>query len=222
MPQNKPVVVGYLLKADESNSDYYQFNNFKSSVKGRVQVSGDAKSSTVCVTSDSNIPGASHVVIKALNSSEKSGGTVKIKASSSIDTDSVTFNVTAKQGVQIVIEDVKKSKKAIVSYTIEQGLTVKDEFDNEITMTQDGVVITSKNIKIGDSDAEQGSVLSSELSTQLNKNKVRLDTLLQAIQVAPVTPGDGGASFKAFIVSAVSSLLSEDYSQIASKTSFVK
>ncbi|MEH0154682.1 hypothetical protein V6R21_19065 [Limibacter armeniacum] len=52
------------------------------------------------------------------------------------------------------------------------------------------------------------------LVRELGKLSNRVDKIIEALGKAPVAAGDGGASFKASIVSSLSSLESEDFSEI--------
>lgn len=53
-----------------------------------------------------------------------------------------------------------------------------------------------------------------ELQTQLNKCKARIDAVINALSASPTGTQDGGAAYKTAIKSALSSLTSEDYSNI--------
>lgn len=53
-----------------------------------------------------------------------------------------------------------------------------------------------------------------ELQSQLNKCKARIDAIINALASSAVAPQDGGATYKANIAAALSGLISEDYSNM--------
>ena len=66
-----------------------------------------------------------------------------------------------------------------------------------------------------------GIIKVDELKAQLAKLTARVDGIISALQTSPVTPTDGGASFKAGIVGVLSAIISkEDFSSIASDKVF--
>lgn len=79
----------------------------------------------------------------------------------------------------------------------------------EIRVGQNG--ITSIN-----GEQYGGLVVAQELRTELAKVNTYLTTLRSAIQAAPVSPGDGGAAFKASLASALSSMQIPTYTNIES------
>jgi hypothetical protein len=60
------------------------------------------------------------------------------------------------------------------------------------------------------------AILGDKAKTELNKSKARIDGIIQAINSAPVTPGDGGTAFKTALIASLSALISENYSSILS------
>jgi phage gp45-like len=65
-------------------------------------------------------------------------------------------------------------------------------------------------------DQYGGLVKVQELRTDLTKVNTFLTTLREAIQSAPVAPGDGGAAFKAALMSAIAALQVPTYTNIES------
>ena len=100
-------------------------------------------------------------------------------------------------GVLVIIDDSTKS------YTIQ---------------TPDGLTVALKNgiIELSKGGTTEQSVKGQTLQAQLNTDKAKLDALIQAIIAAPVIPTDGGASFKASIIAAISAVPSADYTSILS------
>lgn len=66
-----------------------------------------------------------------------------------------------------------------------------------------------------------GMIKVDELKTQLNKATARIDGIINALKNSPTIPQDGGASFKAAIVAALSALIdTENYGSLASDKVF--
>lgn len=102
--------------------------------------------------------------------------------------------------------------------------------DNSVVLkTQKGsVTLTSDNLKL-DIDGttlelkkdlsiwnggSETTANASELQTQLNKCKARIDAIINALKTSAVAAQDGGATYKTNISTALSGLTSEDYSNI--------
>ena len=103
----------------------------------------------------------------------------------------------------------------------EDYIVIRNANNNQILIDGDGVSITTDEINLGSQASATGivkekAVMGQTLKQQLEVEKARLSILIQAIQNAPVTPGDGGAAFKASIIAAVSGAQAPDYSNILS------
>lgn len=63
-----------------------------------------------------------------------------------------------------------------------------------------------------------GVVKAAELKTQLDKLSARVDGIINALNSSPITPTDGGATFKGGIVAALAALVDkENFSNLESK-----
>jgi hypothetical protein len=101
-------------------------------------------------------------------------------------------------------------------------VTIDDTKDIITVKHKDGLTLSLKQSEfyIGkDSEKLEPMVLGETLKKELEIEKARIDTLLNAIQQAPIVPTDGGASFKAAIVAATSTLQAPNYSKINSEIS---
>lgn len=110
-------------------------------------------------------------------------------------------------------------KKTLFNSTLTET-SFLDQYQNQVKIIDKLIQFHSPNGKIalGDQSTEKG-VLGDKLQTELNRAKDRIDILIQAIQSAPTVPQDGGAAFKASIVTALQSIIQpEDYSAILSDT----
>ena len=81
---------------------------------------------------------------------------------------------------------------------------------------EQGKITTESEAIFQGANATQSAVLGELAVVELNKNKTRTSAIINAIRTAPVVPGDGGASFKASMIAQLSTLISEDYSNILS------
>lgn len=80
-------------------------------------------------------------------------------------------------------------------------------------------VYETDRFSIGKEDTQKFIPLGEDLVQQLNIQKAAIDILFKAIQSAPVAPGDGGASFKAALITALSAAQLPNYSNVLSKIS---
>lgn len=105
--------------------------------------------------------------------------------------------------------------------TVEDNSVVLKTQKGSVTLTADNLKLdidgTTLELKKGLSTWNSGSETTAnatELQTQLNKCKARIDTIINALKSSAVAPQDGGATYKANITAALSGLTAEDYSKI--------
>lgn len=105
--------------------------------------------------------------------------------------------------------------------TVEDNSVVLKTQKGSVTLTADNLKLdidgTTLELKKGLSTWNSGSettATATELQTQLNKCKARIDTIINALKSSAVAPQDGGATYKANITAALSGLTAEDYSKI--------
>lgn len=105
--------------------------------------------------------------------------------------------------------------------TVEDNSVVLKTQKGTVTLTADNLKLdidgTTLELKKGLSTWNSGSETTAnatELQTQLNKCKARIDTIVNALKSSAVAPQDGGATYKANITAALSGLTAEDYSKI--------
>lgn len=99
-------------------------------------------------------------------------------------------------------------------------LLIDDEKNEVRVKLKDGVsfILSKDKYYIAkDENKLQPLVLGDELKTQLELEKTRVTTLIEAIKNSPITPGDGGLAFKSSIVSLMSPIKEPDYSKINSE-----
>ncbi len=105
--------------------------------------------------------------------------------------------------------------------TVEDNSVVLKTQKGSVTLTADNLKLdidgTTLELKKGLSTWNSGSETTAnatELQTQLNKCKARIDTIINALKSSAVAPQDGGATYKTNITAALSGLTAEDYSKI--------
>nr|DAW73765.1 MAG TPA: hypothetical protein [Bacteriophage sp.] len=105
--------------------------------------------------------------------------------------------------------------------TVEDNSVVLKTQKGSVTLTADNLKLdidgTTLELKKGLSTWNSGSETTAnatELQTQLNKCKARIDGIINALKSSAVAPQDGGATYKTNITAALSGLTAEDYSKI--------
>ena len=105
--------------------------------------------------------------------------------------------------------------------TVEDNSVVLKTQKGSVTLTANNLKLdidgTTLELKKGLSTWNGGSETTAnatELQTQLNKCKARIDTIINALKSSAVAPQDGGATYKTNITAALSGLTAEDYSKI--------
>ena len=105
--------------------------------------------------------------------------------------------------------------------TVEDNSVVLKTQNGTVTLTADNLKLdidgTTLEPKKGLSTWNGGSETTAnatELQTQLNKCKARINAIINALSTSPTGTQDGGLMYKGAIATALSSLVSEDYSKI--------
>jgi len=115
------------------------------------------------------------------------------------------------------------------------SINVSGNTDNILTVNVSGKAVVkaknfsleSENIKIKDNsikigEAKEAMLLGDETQKQLEELTKRVDGIIDAIKNSAVAPGDGGATFKANLIAATSTLPNPDFSDIKSAVSFLE
>lgn len=168
------------------------------------------------------------VLCSGLSRYEKAHEKAFMASSDSERTEKNTVRETVLPGKWKKRYDYQSGGYTLVSPHEKVTLTVHDDsekqeaglsaFGTDITIDKDGNI----SIKAADGkklslngDSYSGLVKADELKTQLDTMTVRIDGIINAIKNSPVTPQDGGAAFKAAMVTALSALVNkEDFSKI--------
>lgn len=220
LPQNEYIVVAVVSKNDESQLlEEYEFRKEKRSLDGVVSISGKGKSGEMFINIDSKQIDGGRLFVNIKNSESKGQLKINVDGDSSVYSNgNIELQSTKSINLSVLNNDTKK--ESIISYKNGDGFSYKDEFDNEIITQSDGSIHIKPNgeLKLGDG-AEK--ILKGESTvTELNKCTVRIDSIINAINNAPVAAGDGGASFKSALIASLSALTKEDYSDVLSDKTF--
>lgn len=121
------------------------------------------------------------------------------------------------------VEDVSQAvvAKAFIHYN---RSTIKvlplclfnDEAKVTIAVKDGKMTINTEDKLLLNGDNLGGLTKAKELKNQLDVMSSRIDAIINALSNSPTTPQDGGASYKAGIVTAISGLPKEDFTQIES------
>lgn len=95
----------------------------------------------------------------------------------------------------------------ILGYTEIKKLKITTENNGTMELTDLGEIFLNGN-NLG------GLVKWLNLKIELEKEKVRVDTIIQAFQTAPTAAQDGGATFKTGLVTATSALTAPSYNNL--------
>lgn len=118
------------------------------------------------------------------------------------------------------IENVTPEKK-IFQTTTGLKLIFDDEAGQIDVIGKDDFKLTlnSAGVHLGKGGAEQPILLGDSTVTELNKLSVRVTAIINAFTTAPVTPNDGGATFKAALIAATSIPPTESWTGVKSQNS---
>lgn len=140
-----------------------------------------------------------------------------------VGSDVVVGFINPAVGVVVLTTEISKVMLKIgnTEATIEDDSVMLKTQKGSATLTADNLKFdidgTTLELKKGVSTWNEGTETTAnatELQKQLNLNKARVDAIINALLSSPTTPQDGGTSYKAGIVSALSSLTSENYSNM--------
>lgn len=206
---NYPIVIGVYSKGDEpSELSESEFSFSKSFNKSKVEISGNAKERYLLINSFSEE--GSEIIIQAVDPNSKSKLRVIIKGEIKLES-SKNVSIKTVENIEILLD----KKKLILNS--KNGLSYEDDNSNKFIVNENGVSFITEHFNIGEEG--QPIPLGEELKKNIEAEKNALTSLFNAIKTAPVTPGDGGATFKAALLTAIESILRGDYSKILSDLS---
>lgn len=216
--QNAIIVIGILNKTNQFND----IGNSSDSVSKKtskaiseVVVNGENGDIIINATALQNIGGDIYII----SSNKESTSKLDINISGKINIVTKDFNITNTNLFNVVIKDTESDEnKAFISYERGVGFNFVDEFNNQIQTNDDSVRIKpNKKLLIG--DGSEPMLLGDTVKDNITLEQEALTTLFQAIINAPIVAGDGGAAFKAALISAISGITRGDYTNILSKLS---
>lgn len=215
-PQNEFIIVGVLSKSDDSQFlDEYEFRKERRSETGLVSISGKGKNGELYVNIDSKNSNGGKLIVNIRNTENSGEMQLNIKGDVNVYTEgNISLKATESISTTIVNHDTKK--ESTLSYKNSEGFTYEDEFGNKITTQSNGTIQIepSGTLKVG-TGAEK-TLKGESTVAELNKCTARIDSIINAINNAPVGSADGGATFKTSLITALSALTKEDYSGVLS------
>jgi hypothetical protein len=209
---NCPIVVAVLSKNDELLTQTHdQFVVDKNSSTRTVKVMGDRKSGVLQLSVDTSDDGDSVINLRSVNKLRTAKISTTVHGEQSHYCDDLMIRVEKSAKINIGTK-----KNNFIVAVDDNKFELYNENGDKVVMSRDSVQVLSKSVVLGNDSKAQKALLGQQLIKQLNLNKLRLTTLFKAIQSAPIAPQDGGASFKAALVAAISGLIEEDYSKCSS------
>ncbi len=197
--KNNPVVIGVLSKSsDTALLTEYVFELKKKYGNNSVSISGDAKEGVLNL----NVTDLENEAVLNINVVGKTGSKVNI-------TSQTETSVYSDEKVSI------RSGKEVV-LTVTDPETKEESF---ISM-KDGEIILSPNSKTKVGGGAEPIPLGETLKNQLDLMNQNLELIYTAIQNGVTVNGDGGASFKATMLTILAAKQNVDLSSINSKKSF--
>lgn len=216
--KNKPVVICTLLSHEESMiSSEGEFYLEKKTESGVARIGGSNVDGVINIVS--NFKDVSKVNLVSFSEDAeiniRTNGDVNVEAEENI-------LIKSYNKVEILVSNIDTGGESKITYEKGYGFTYEDEFENKIEANSSGITISSDKILIGSENSTEPSVLGQTFSTEILKTQALLAALKNSIQSAPVVPNDGGASFKAAISSAISSLETGNFANILSTKSYME
>lgn len=164
--------------------------------------------------------GAQLLGVNLQGNQEQEIGVVSFPA---VGSDVVVGFINPAVAVVVLTTELTKSVLTIsnTEVTVADNSVVLKTQKGSVTLTADSLKLdidgTSLELKKGVSIWNGGSETTAnatELQKQLNLNKARVDTIINALSTSPTGTQDGGSAYKAAIASALAGLTSEDYSNM--------
>lgn len=141
--KNKPIAIAIINKKDQFN-EIQTTNSFKYSRTGDntavlIEGLGDKGHHNIIVSGDDE--GTGQIKLRVLNKNNKGLFDLMVQGDIDIEGDN-DANIKLKHGLYLkIIDENDKTKQSIISYELGKGFTLKDEFNNEVTTSKDGIVI---------------------------------------------------------------------------------
>lgn len=202
-----PYIIGVLDKIyDRVSCEEHSFNLSRDTGNSRVNLIGKANGELYI-----NVESKDGSKIRIDSTGEGSevelncDGKIKINGGDSVD-----INSTSEVNANFINSSGVKDSRFTIS---ERGLKYEDNDENVFEVDKERGIINNFG-------GEQPIPKGTELQNQLDTMNKKLKALYQAIISATITPSDGGASFKAYLISAISQLQDADFSDINSDKTF--
>jgi hypothetical protein len=126
----------------------------------------------------------------------------------------------AEAGGDLNINVTNQSGTAALNLGVKGNININVSGDANV-YTKGNINLTPAILNIGDPTKKEAILKGDKTITELNKCKARINGIINAIKTGTITPGDGGAAYKASMTASLNTLTNvENYSNIKSEKTF--
>lgn len=173
--KNKPVILAVINKKDQHN-DIQTVNSFKFVRKDKqnaVLIEGLGDKGHLNIVASGDNEGDGQINLHVLNKEGK--GLLELLVQGNIDIEGDNdANIKLKHGLYLkIIDENDNTKQSIISYELGKGFTLKDEFENEVITSSNGIVL---KVPTGKKITNKGGV-SIEPALLGNKTQEAIDAI---------------------------------------------
>lgn len=212
---NSIVIVALLPKKDEVN--VLEEGDFKLQTTDKTTTILGKKNGNLYI--DINSIDEGEVFINVKNSKNTGKYKINVKGDAEIiATNSVNLLSNSKINIKIQNKQID-SKITEISYEKGIGLSYKDEFENEISVSSDGIINLKPKKKLYIGTGKEFLVLGNTFKIEGEKEILRLTAFIEAYCNAVPVSQDGGAAIQTAVKLALTSIQKGDYSNILSDIS---
>ncbi len=182
---NLPLVIGTLPKVDEITNFHEDIAVFKRNTKDYTSsITVDAKNGQIIINAFSSKEIGGDIVIQSINGKKKSK--IKLQASEKVEIDSISQSHTLRDEFKIVIKDLSiDDKESSIIYKKGEGLTILDEFENNVILNKDNIQIKSGGKKIVLQDGKEPLVLGDTLQSLMEQLIVQVEAIVVPTAFGP-------------------------------------
>ena len=230
---NVPICVAVLDLKDVSGilseENQFRIQRISNDKNNSIDLDGRAEKGTLDISVSAKETNKGKFNINVTNADKTAELNLYVKGKVNVLTDEeINLDSLKKMTFRIVDNENKLVSK--IEQEIGVGLTITDEWGNTVTTRNSEIKIkensgerefkmTPNEVFIGKNGSDfKKLILGEVLKNELEKNKVRVDTIIQALSTALTSSSpDGGALFKTNILTVLNTIQNnEDYSSILS------
>lgn len=215
-----PVILGIINKANEIITFSEHEFELKKELDSLVSVKGNAAKGTLSILVDGGSTILGRLDIKVRNSKQKGKINIDVDDQLSVKAGNKLSLKTNKAFSLEIIDKSVQQESTKIDYELGRGLLLEDEWGNKIELTEDFLQSKVKEFIVG--DGSEPVLLGDSFVKQVQKEDDVVTAIINEIIKAPTTPTDGGAGFKASLVTALQRYLTNpkdraDYSEVRSE-----